>query len=80
MTGEEVAQRDGDGWTPLHLAVWNMHYMTTIVLLESLAAEVNTANNNGWTAAHLAAWNDDLASLKLLIKAGADLNMCDMDE
>ena len=54
--------------------------MKTIILFESLAAEVDTSNNNGWTAAHLVVWNDDLASLTLLIKADAGLNMCDMDE
>ena len=79
VTGDEINLMDGGGWTPLHLAVWNMHHMTVLILLKEFAADANTPNNNGWTATHLAAWNDDLLSLKWLLNAGADLTKCDID-
>ena len=76
--GEKVDLLE-NGWTPLHLAVWNMHLNVVKVLLMSPTPGIATENLYGWTALHLASWNNDVEIIELLLQAGADVSACDND-
>ncbi|KAM4850722.1 LOW QUALITY PROTEIN: ankyrin repeat and protein kinase domain-containing protein 1 [Urocitellus parryii] len=64
------------GWTPLHLVVQRGAFLGVINLLEH-HADVCARNKVGWTPAHLAALQDYTAILKVLVKAGAQLDVQD---
>lgn len=57
------------GWTPLHLAVQRGAFLSIIHLLEH-RADVYACNKVGWTPAHLAALKENMAILKVPVKAG----------
>lgn len=80
--GETTTAHVKNGWTPLHLAVWNKHKNVVKVLLESSARQpwdlwrpqrpksIDLENQDGWRALHLAAWNNDVGMIELLMHAG----------
>ena len=63
---------DTDGWTTLHLAVWNMHVDVVVFLLD-IAEEKTWVSQQirDYSALHFAAWNNDVELIKMLLKAGA---------
>ena len=32
--GADIHEKDKDGWTPLHIALWNGHTETALMLME----------------------------------------------
>jgi ankyrin repeat protein len=77
--------RDEEGRTVLHAAIdrRSADRLECIELFLKSGALVNADGANGWTPAHLAAARDDVETLKLLKKYGANLNMrasIDMNE
>ncbi|XDA84135.1 hypothetical protein R6Z07M_013943 [Ovis aries] len=62
------------GWTPLHLAVQRGAFLSIIHLLEH-RADVYACNKVGWTPAHLAALKENMAILKVPVKAGTQLDI-----
>jgi ankyrin repeat protein len=66
-------------YTPLSLAVWNMHGDVIDLLLNVPTIELDIANSpEGWTSLHLAAWNNDVNTIEKLSIAGANLLAKDM--
>lgn len=64
---------DGPGdKTPLHLAI---HSPDNLAILIHEGAELNAVDTDGNTALHLGVQADKLASVKLLLEAGADRNI-----
>lgn len=66
-----------NGWTPLHLAVWNMHFEVVKMLLNSPTPGIESRNSWGWTALHLASWNNDVEIMGLLLQA---VNISEVDD
>ena len=63
----EVDAVDGDGCTPLHLAVMHGYVEAATMLLEA-GADVSIADNAGWTALMCAAFQGYVSIVKLLLK------------
>ncbi len=64
----------GRGWmtgTALHSGVSRLHSVVARILLEA-GANPDVRQSGGWTPLHAAAMNGDLASVELLLAAGAD--------
>ncbi|KAM6158957.1 ankyrin repeat and protein kinase domain-containing protein 1 isoform 3-T3 [Rhynchocyon petersi] len=74
--GADPNTAEQSGWTPLHLAVQRETFLSVIALLEH-HADVHACNKVGWTAAHLASLKGNTAILKVLVKAGAQLDVQD---
>jgi ankyrin repeat protein len=81
----DIRFQDEEGRTVLHAAI-DRHSADRLECLELLLksrAQVNAYGVNGWTPAHLAAARDDVESLQLLKKYGANLRIrgsIDMNE
>ena len=71
--GEDVQAYDGDGDTPLHLAV-EVENAAAVRLLLDAGANLTTRNNAGATPLHVAATHDGTEILTLLMEAGADID------
>ena len=79
--GASIGARDGDGYTALELAVWNMHaelieYLLSIYEREGLV--LNDQLDEGKLSGPvliLAAWNDDVDTIHRLLDAGADVSV-----
>lgn len=70
-----VFERDEDGLTPLHLAVWNMHDdVIQELVLSSDSSQLSESDSFGWNVLHFAAWNGDVRTTDLLISAGIDVS------
>ena len=69
--GSDPGLQTADGFTALHLAVFNMHVDVVKVLLEAQPNIVDVSTKAGMIALHVAAVNDDIDVIKLLLKAGA---------
>ena len=85
--GLEVSKPDKYGWTPLHLAVWNMHTEFVTLLLSSQAMTrwrrvrpryIDALSWDGWSALHLCAWNNDTNLVEILIQANANVSVRDV--
>ncbi|ELW64260.1 Ankyrin repeat and protein kinase domain-containing protein 1, partial [Tupaia chinensis] len=74
--GADPNAAEQSGWTPLHLAVQRGAFLSVINLLEH-HTDVCACNKVGWTPAHLAAVKGNTAILKVLVKAGAQLDVQD---
>ena len=73
--GANVMAQDGDGFTPLHLAVFRGNEQSTSILLgNGAAASVCVPSGAGLTPIHLAVQNGHVPLVQLLIKHGADVN------
>ena len=70
-----VTAYSGDGFTPLHLAVFFGHVEAAQLLLERGAeANARAANEMRVMPLHSAVAADDLASVRVLLEHGADVN------
>ncbi|XP_056687769.1 uncharacterized protein [Spinacia oleracea] len=69
----DVNSQDLMGYTPLHFAVMEGHYMTSSFLLGH-GANPNLSSLNGLTPLHYAAKNGRKDLVKLLIKKGAEVD------
>jgi ankyrin repeat protein len=79
MTNEDVIDsRDDLGMNALHWAVDRGDYRLTSLLLECPLIDVNAQDNEGQTALHIATACDHTSIIKLLIDAGADVNIVDV--
>src|SRR5271156_3369393 len=58
--GENVGKADDHGWTPLHLAFWNMHTALVENLLNVSPISISAKNRKGLTTLHIAAQNNDV--------------------
>jgi ankyrin repeat protein len=74
-TGIDVNNKDPiSHYTPLSLAVWNMHRDVIDLLLKVPTIELDIVNSPGeWTSLHLAAWNNDVNTIEKLSIAGANV-------
>jgi ankyrin repeat protein len=73
----DLAFRDAEGFTPLHVALQRPR-ADRLDLLERLlatGAPVNLKGINDWTPAHMAAAQDDVDALRILVRHGADLSI-----
>lgn len=70
-----LASRNRDGQTPLMLAIKHGEVRESIQLLIDLGSDVNATDNRGKTALHLAVKREDVEIVKLLIAAGANVNV-----
>jgi len=75
--GADVNSRDGNGWQPIHHAIW----CADIAALEFLitnGADIHSRINDGMTALHIAAWrNPNVAITEYLVGQGADIHARD---
>jgi len=67
--GLEVSSQDSDGFTALHLAVFNMHTDVVKVLMEKEPSIVDVSTETGVTALHIAIFDDNVEVTNLLLKA-----------
>lgn len=74
---QNVATQDSQGWTSLHLAVWNMHWDVIKMLLLDPMINVNAMTDDGLGAVHFAVYNNDVRTLITLLQAGADVSIYD---
>lgn len=74
--GVQLDYKDDEGYTILQCAIErsNADKYEALEALLKAGAPINAHGVNDWTAAHMAAVREDIESLKLLIKYGADLN------
>ncbi len=72
--GADVNIKNGDGKTPLHIAV-EKNYEDIVRLLLQKNADLNTKDNNGNTPLHIAVKNGNYFVVKELLRAGADKNI-----
>lgn len=79
MIGRGVALRfrDAEGYTPLHSAIERSgeDRLAVIELLLRGGADPDRRGVNGYTAAHQAAVRDDVPTLQLLARYGADFDL-----
>jgi ankyrin repeat protein len=73
ITAETVLQRDGEGNTPLHLAVSFGGNEQAVGFILNQGAPVNAQNKTGDTSLHLAIGQNRQAVGELLLSRGADL-------
>ncbi len=66
---------DADGKRPLHLACWGDPKPEVVAKLIGLGANANATNNYGYTPAHWAAKHGHVESLRMLVEAGARLDL-----
>ena len=69
----KVNERDKDGYTPLHEAVYNGHLEIAKYLI-SQGADVNAKDDNGDISLHEAVFTHNLEIVKYLISKGANVN------
>jgi len=74
--GADIKIRVSDESSILHLAVNSESIPCVKLVLSKFTAEdVNLVNDEGLTALHFAAYSNNLDIIKLLIEAGADVNV-----
>ena len=71
--------RDGEGQTPLHLAVDGGHTEAVDVLCRSFGVDLDATNTAGQRALHLAAKRNAAPLVKTLVRAGASLTVTSPD-
>ena len=70
--GADVNQRDGDGWTALHVAAQNGHVEVTSALITLGVNKEAQLPTNGWRPLHVAAVYGQVEVIKTLVASGAD--------
>ncbi len=75
LKGAPVVFRDDEGFTVLHSAIDREQpdRIEIVSMLLEAGADVNAHGINDWTPAHHAAARNDVETLKVLVRAGADL-------
>jgi ankyrin repeat protein len=75
--GVDLNFRDEEGYTPIHSVIDRARddKIEVLTLLLEAGAPVDLKGINDWTPAHLAAARDDVESLRVLVKHGADLTI-----
>jgi len=76
--GADVNAKDGDGYTPLHSAVYYGHKEIAELLIAE-GADVNAKGGGEWTPLHNAALGGHKEIVELLIANGVDVNAKDKD-
>jgi uncharacterized protein len=71
-TGLNGGSQDSNGFTALHLAVFNMHTDVVKFLVEEEPSIVNVCTKTGMTALHIAIFDDNVEVMNMLLKAGAN--------
>lgn len=71
--GEDIKNKDINGWSLLHYAARDDHPIVVEKLIEA-GADVNAQKGDGWTPLMLAAYNNNSDVVKILINAGAEIN------
>ena len=72
----DIATRDADGRTPLHLAAFH-GYIATVRQLLQQEAEVNARDDQQRTPGHWSSFKGHLNVVKALVDGGADINARD---
>jgi uncharacterized protein len=75
-----INQRDKDGYTPLHTAVFNNSSEVVSVLIAAKADINKREYNNGWTPLHAAVEAGKPHIVYQLIKANANINQLDYNK
>jgi ankyrin repeat protein len=91
--GANINIRHHDGWTPLHVAVYNKYYEIVLFLLQHGASinysdkvseclsnstnMISVITQHGWTALHIAAYNGHVDLVSMLLKHDADIRCFD---
>jgi hypothetical protein len=68
-----VNARNYLGYTPLHYAASNSHFVVVEFLVEN-GAKVNSKDNYEATPLHMASWRGHLGIVEFLVSRGADVN------
>eukprot|EP01050_Picozoa_sp_SAG11_P007259 SAG11_NODE_598_length_8269_cov_17.002448_1_plen_174_part_00 len=74
LEGAGIAQDQGTGNFPIHIAAQNGHLEIARLILAN-GGVVNAQNSNGLTALHMAVEYDYYWTTKMLIEAGADIEI-----
>ncbi|XP_026470111.1 E3 ubiquitin-protein ligase MIB1-like isoform X2 [Ctenocephalides felis] len=74
-----VDEKKDDGYTALHLAALNNHVEVAEQLVLCGKADMDLQNVNLQTALHLAVERQHTQIVRLLVREGANLNICDKD-
>ena len=75
--GADINISDNGQWTALHRAAFNGHSFIVGELIKAPHVHLNVRNENGHTPLHVAVMSDITLSARLLIDAGADINISD---
>ena len=75
--GADINISDNQQWTALHIAAHFGHSSIVGELIKAPHLNLNVRNENGNTPLNLAVYNGRAASARLLIDAGADINIPD---
>src|SRR5271154_2776215 len=70
-TGHNIGLQDRDGFTALHLAVFNMHTNVVKALVDEDPSIVDVSTNASSTALKSAIFDDNSECVKILVEAGA---------
>lgn len=74
-----VDEKKDDGYTALHLAALNNHVEVAELLIQMGKANLNLQNINLQTPLHLAVERQHTQLLRLLVREGCNINICDKD-
>src|SRR5271155_1046992 len=69
--GSDPGFQNAQGFTALHLAVFNMHADVVNILIRAAPTTVDVKSQTGMIALHQSIWNDDVEVMTLLLQAGA---------
>ena len=77
--GADVNQRDGDGWTALHVAAQNGHVEVTSALITLGVNKEAQLPTNGWRPLHVAAVYGQVEVIKTLVASQGGKGCCWME-
>ncbi|WP_264377026.1 ankyrin repeat domain-containing protein [Wolbachia endosymbiont (group B) of Ochlodes sylvanus] len=76
--GANVNVQDGQGWTPVFLAIQNNNFNIVELLLDN-SADIKVKDNEAWTPLHWAVQLGSLDVVERLVERGADFNASTAD-